>query len=155
MSCEILPMPNPFAHLNMVWVAFVIQACILFNSTEANLLGWLAYFDIALAAATATTTTNQTKKNKQTSHRDMEMQDVETLVQHEICKLCYDYFVIFSVYVPHSSSICSTCSGSVSWKFSLHWSSPFAWCLLLKGRNLRVCYGINSSNEMASLPHKF
>ena len=36
-----------FAHLDIVWVAFVMQLCILLNCIETNLLVLLAYSDIA------------------------------------------------------------------------------------------------------------
>jgi len=63
---KFFPSQIHFAYPDIVWVAFVMQFCILLNCMETNLVVLLAYSDIA-AAATTTTTTNQTKKNRQTT----------------------------------------------------------------------------------------
>jgi hypothetical protein len=68
-TCHVKFFPSQihFAHLDIVWVVFVMWLCILLNCIGTNLLVLLAYSDIAAAATT--TITNQTKK-KQTNHTE-------------------------------------------------------------------------------------
>jgi hypothetical protein len=62
---KFFPSQIHFAHLDTVWIAFVMWLCILLNCIETNLLVLLAYSGIAAAA----TTTNQKTKNRQVTQR--------------------------------------------------------------------------------------